>query len=316
MTTFSLYHWDYDRREPSSDMPFLTFSIAIFQWQPKASGKGLKKVNACRVHGYGLDPGQMRAKAQEICDRLNAEGATTTNPPKWLQKQYSVPKPKNLVIPRFSLDLPGPVVRSIRLAVMKRVLLSAGFVKGRGGTYIRKHGDQIHLIDYQPARFGHQYTVNLGFHYAFLVPLFAGKRIKLAQYIELDCGLRARIGSFSKTGRDRWFDYGTDRALLEQTIEQNARDSLRIFEQAAERFAQPQCLLMRTRCKLNKRFIKPWWVLNAEFAPLLALHLGRRDDAVREVERLLADSTGGWACRYQKLLAKTRRSRRRQTELS
>jgi hypothetical protein len=49
MATISIYHWDYDHRRPSSEQPFLTFSIAIFRWQPKASGKGLKKVNACRV---------------------------------------------------------------------------------------------------------------------------------------------------------------------------------------------------------------------------------------------------------------------------
>jgi hypothetical protein len=98
MTALSLYRWDYDRRRPSSEMPFLTFSIAIFQWQPKASGKGLKKVNASRVCGYGADPQSMYAKAQDICDRLNAENASVGERPKWLQRTYTVPKPNWLVV--------------------------------------------------------------------------------------------------------------------------------------------------------------------------------------------------------------------------
>ena len=55
MTAYSLFRWDDDRSRPRPKLPFLTFSIAIFQWQPKASGKGLKKVNASRVHGYETD---------------------------------------------------------------------------------------------------------------------------------------------------------------------------------------------------------------------------------------------------------------------
>jgi hypothetical protein len=306
METLPLYTWDFNRLPKDSNSDFHTFSVAVFQWQPKTSGRGLKKVNACRVCGYTLDPQAVYAKAQELCDRLTAENANASVRPKWLQKQYAVPKPERLVNPKRNRDLPGSVVRSIRLAVMKRLLLPAGFVKGQQGTYVRRVGDQIHLIDFQAARFGHQYTVNLAFHYSFLLPLFARKRIKLADYSQLDCGLRSRIGQFTKSARDRWYDYGTDRDLLQHTFEKNAQQSLRILLKAAEHFSQPERLLADSGCKLNKRLVVPWMALDGDFAPLLALHLGRRAAAISELTRLHAQSEGVLARRYEKLLAQLR----------
>jgi Domain of unknown function (DUF4304) len=303
MSLRSIYHWDFDRRMPNAEAAFVTFSIAIFQWQPKASGKGLKKVNASRVCGYGLDPQRMYAKAQEICDRLNSEGASVTKRPSWLQKQYSVPKPTELIIPRVGSDLPGSVVRSIRQAVMKRILLPAGFVRGKSGTYVRQQGNQIHLIDFQAAMFGHQYTVNLGFHYAFLTSLSARKKIRLADYHVLDCGLSARIGQFQKGNRDRWFDYGTDRALLERLFKENAADCLQILTTASKRFADPRRLLVREGCEINKRFIKPWHVLSGAFGPILAVHVGRKKEAIKAVSRLIEQNEGGLREFYENLLA-------------
>ena len=274
MTGLSVYRWDFDRRRPSVSSAFLTFSIAIFQWQPKASGKGLKQVNAGRVCGYAADPQCMYAKAQEICDRLNAEEASVLARPKWLQKQYSVAKPEWLVIPRFQTDLPGSVVRNIRQTVMKRTLLPAGFVKGRGGTYIRRHDNQIHLIDFQADRWGHRYTVNLGFHYAFLQPFFARKRIPLAKYHLLDCAFQARIGPF-KIGRDMWFDYGTDRKRLHELFEQNAADSLQILSRYSKKWADPTRWLKRSKANSSSvpRVWGRWYV--PEYATFLS-ELARR----------------------------------------
>jgi uncharacterized protein DUF4304 len=201
MPAVSLYHWDYDHRAPSPE-PFRTFSIAIFQWQPKASGKGLKKVNASRVCGYAADPETMHAKAREICDRLNSEKATVESKPKWLQKQYSVPRP-NCVAPEPAKDyLPPSVVRSIRRSVMKRILHPAGFIETKNATYVRKQDNQIHVIYFQGSKWGGQYTVNLGFHYAFLKPVLSRKPVALSRFHFLDCAFEARIGRF-KVGRDQ-----------------------------------------------------------------------------------------------------------------
>lgn len=265
MKALTLYHWDYDHRPPSTELPFLSFSIAIFQWQPKASGKGLKKVNASRVCGYGADPQSMYAKAQEVCDRLNAEHASVYKRPKWLQKTYSVSQPKWLIVPREQSDLPGSVVRSIRLAVMKRVLLPVGFMKGRSGTYVRRIGDQVHLIDFQPDKWGHRYTVNLGFHYEFLEPFFAGKRIKLEDYHLLDCMLDARIGCFVGNGHDRWFDYGDSRQRLEELFQENAALCLKILAAHQKKWADPtRWLKAGDKPSKLQRLASPWRVERPE----------------------------------------------------
>ena len=190
---------------------FLTCSIAIFQWRPKASGRGLKKVNACRVCGYMLDRNNVYLKPQEICDRLNAENADVATPPKWLQKQYSVPRRKLSWCRAFRTDISAGTVRSIRKRVVQRVLIPAGFLDGTHGTYVRQIGDQIHLINFQASKYGHEYTVNLGLHYSFLSPLLNRGRRKLADYSQVDCGLSTRIGEFKDSTHDTWFKYGVDR---------------------------------------------------------------------------------------------------------
>lgn len=265
MNTLSLYHWDYDHRRPSSDRPFLTFSIAIFQWQPKASGKGLKKVNASRVCGYGADPATVYAKAREVCNRLNAENASVQSRPSWLQTSYSVPQPGWLIVPREERNLPGSTVRSIRIAVMKRLLLPAGFVKGRRGTYVRRIGNQIHLIDFQPDKAGHRYTINLGFHYDFLPPFLAGNRIRLEDYHQLDCIFDARIGQFIGNRHDRWFEYGTSRTQLENAFEENAALCLRILSHHQRKWADPRRWLKASdeASKLQK-LASPWRVEQPE----------------------------------------------------
>ncbi|MDX1948141.1 MAG: DUF4304 domain-containing protein [Pirellulaceae bacterium] len=308
--TLSLLTWDFDHRLPSLDQSqFVTWSIAIFQWQPKSSGKGLKKVHACRVHGYAMDAHALQTKAEEICDRLNRERASVTNLPIWLRKHYSVPKPPELVIPNTQTDLPGSVVRSVRSAVMKRLLIPEGFVRGRAGTYVRRHENQIHLIDFQPARFGHQYTINLGLHYTFLQPLSARRKIPLASYHQLDCGLLARIGQLVPGGRDRWFSYGDSRDKLMAAMEGNAKLCLRIIDREARRFAEPRELLSRQGCQIEQKKVEPWDSRNELFAIDLALHLGRDKCAIRELRRLLVDASSWQRGVYGKLLRRALRRR-------
>jgi len=91
------------------------------------------------------------------------------------------------------------------------------------------------VIYFQGSKYGGQYTVNLGFHYAFLNPFFARKRVPLSDYDLLDCALQARLGPFI-TGRDQWFDYGTDRNSLEMTFEKNAADALKILSRYSKKW--------------------------------------------------------------------------------
>ena len=84
------YQWDFDRALPNGDVDFLTFSVGVFQWLPKASGRGLKKSTSIRVKGYAADYKSVHDKAQELCKRLNRDQVRSDDPPAWVQKQYSV----------------------------------------------------------------------------------------------------------------------------------------------------------------------------------------------------------------------------------
>ncbi len=56
-----------------------TFSLGVFQWVAKSSGKGLKKGNVkVRVKGLTADPDPVFAKAREIAADLDA--GTYTGP--------------------------------------------------------------------------------------------------------------------------------------------------------------------------------------------------------------------------------------------
>jgi hypothetical protein len=254
------FQWDFDRVLPADDPGFLTFSVGVFQWLPRASGRGLKKSTSIRVKGYAAEHKLVYHKAAELCRRLNHERVRSDNPPTWLQKQYSVPKPVHLVIERTSDDLTGAQVRGTRSQVMKRLLLPVGFVHAKGGTYVRKAGDQIHFIDFQAAQAGHEYTINLGFHYAFMVGFFHGTPLAPASFHNLDCGLRARIGQFTPGGLDTWYRYGSDRDQLRTLLEQNTEACLQIFAQHEEKWRHPKVWLQKLsdNGKVRPAFVKPW----------------------------------------------------------
>ncbi len=239
------YQWSYDRSPLDTDpRGFTTLSVGVYQWLPKAGGKGLKQSKSIRVMGYTAEPQRVYDKADELCRRLNEAGARIDAPPKWLQKQYSVPKPAGMVTRRSSDDeLTGAQVRSLRQQVMKQRLLPAGFVQGEGATYVRRAGDQIHLIDFQSHKWGHQFTVNLGFSYAWVPPPFHGRRVALHEYDELDCLLSARLGFFLKERKDTWFEYGEDRDDLRAVLERCADESLKVLDRAGKRWEDPATLL-------------------------------------------------------------------------
>ena len=59
---------------PAMSMNCLTFSLGIFRWLLKASGKGLKKSAVMyRVKGYTSNPEPVYKRAKEICEELDEE---------------------------------------------------------------------------------------------------------------------------------------------------------------------------------------------------------------------------------------------------
>lgn len=295
------FQWDFDQKpleevgrydhHSVGSVQFETFSVGVYQWLPQSSGKGVKKSRTIRVKGYVADPERVFKKAAELCRRLNKEGARAENPPQWLQKQYSVPKPPDLVRERNSSDLTGGQMRSARLKIMKQILLPQGFVKANDGAYVRKKWNEVHLIDFQPHSRGHEYTVNLGFHYDFVPGFFCRKKINLSACHLLDCALQTRIGAFVAGGRDIWFEYGSSLKGAKATLAQNANDCLGVFDEYAEKWRQPEWWLASATPRVNMpaKRILPW---RTDYLPLfvacIALHLGKTALATAKLKLLLA----------------------------
>ena len=293
MTALSLYHWDFNHIPTNIDPRSVTCSIAVFQWQPRASGKGLKKVNACRIRGYLIEPDCLYRKAREICNRLNEEGASVQNRPLWLQKEYAVRRPKALGREHPRDTLTASAVRSIRKQVMRRLLLPAGFVEGVQGTYARCRDDQIHAINFQASKWGGEYTINLAFHYAFLPPFFAGKPIQLSDYHLLDCAIGSRIGNFIPGARDRWFEYGNDHATVAAKLQENAELCLTIIDRYAKRWRDSlQWLTINPwKAVTLRRRIQPWHMLEhpAAFLGGIAAHHDRWEKLGDDVHSLVSE---------------------------
>lgn len=173
---------------------------------------------------------------------------------------------------------------------MKRLLLPEGFVHARGGTYVRKAGDQIHLIDFQPSQWGHSYTINVGFHYGFIKGFFHDKRLAPAAFHLLDCALFARIGAFVPGGIDTWYDYGTDRDQLQSVFEQNTLACLKIFMLQAEKWQHPKKWLenISDRGRVNPAFVKPWQLRYPHFfAASIAREVGQIGLARKHAKRFI-----------------------------
>jgi hypothetical protein len=266
------YQWAYEKNSWDSSEVGLSFSVGVFQWIPTTSGKKLKKSKTIRVKGYIAESHRVYEKAEELCRMLNAKGVRIDQPPKWLQKQYSVPKPADLVIERLSDDLTGAQVRAAREKVMERVLIPAGFVKGKGGTYVRQHGIQIHLIDFQASKYGHQYFINLGFHYSVLPGFLSGKKLRPAEYHVLDCGVSTRINSFSGASS---YNYGKDIEELKHVFKHNATACMRVFDDGLSERDDPNWWLEKGWCRVTNAPLKiaGWHLPNLSFLECIAIYL-------------------------------------------
>lgn len=242
MSATENYSWDFDRPPARWTEDYFSFSVGIFQWLQKASGKGLKKSPAiCRVLGYTCEPERVYEKALALCARLNREGASAERPPSWLQKQYSVPRPAGMVKLRTSDEFTSGQVRSMRLKVMKERLIPAGFIVGKDASYVRRDGEQIHFINFQG--YSHRLRANLGFHYTFIPPRFHQRTLPLADVHLLDCMVRGGIGSCLPWKQDGSFPYGNDREALIANLRLCADTCLDVFRRYAEHWRDPSVLL-------------------------------------------------------------------------
>jgi len=296
------YQWDYDRDLPRDDVDFLTFSVGVFQWLPKASGRGVKKSPSIRVKGYAVEYKLVHHKAQELCKRLNREQVRSDNPPAWVQKQYSVPRPAYLIPERIDDTLTGAQVRTVRLREMKGLLLPAGFVRAPDSTYVRQTGNQIHLINFQGASFGATYYVNLGFHYAFAPGFFHDRHLQPAEYHVLDCAFWARIGAFIPGGPAS-FPYGDDRGRLRAQFHENVALCLATFERFSQKWQDPAQWLdkISPTGKFRSASANPWDLREPlALAACVAKEVGKAALAAKYLKRYIDKAPQGWRAIHQR----------------
>jgi len=271
------YTWDFEHPAADTLERFDTFSVGIFQWLPKAGGKGMKMSKGiARVLGYAAEPERVYDKAVQICARLNREGARVEAPPNWLQKQYSIPRPAGKVVERTSSDFTAAQVRAMRLAVMKEHLLPAGFIVGKDASYVRRRGEMIHLLNFQASKHGHEFTMNLGFHYSFVPPLFQLVSLRLSRCMLIDCIIHDRILQYFPRGRDKWFEYGNDARVLKENLLRCAKTSLEVCDRWGDQWSDPA------------RFLEDM-IESPRIDPLAAacveLRLGRFDQVKKRLEQ-------------------------------
>jgi hypothetical protein len=140
------HRWDFERSAFVALRSVRTFSVGVFQWLP--GNAGLKKSKSIRVKGYVAEPKKVYAKAAELCRKLNEANAAANEPPKWLQKQYSVAEP--LTAKRVTV---GDRVAELASSLLSGDLERQGFRQTRT-TLWRDDGHTCQTIQFELSRWG------------------------------------------------------------------------------------------------------------------------------------------------------------------
>ena len=299
------YKWEFERSRWDVNPSANTFSVGIYQWLPKSAGKGLKKSKTLRVTGYTADSQAVYAKASQVCRKLNQSKARYEALPSWAQKQYSVPKPNNLVLHGKSNEFTGQEVRTLRQQLMKRLLLPAGFVQRNASTYVRRVGELVQLINFQTMTWGGSFTVNLGLHYTFTPPVLHRKRIPWTRIDPLDCAIKGRIGFFLPRKLDTWFSFGTDLVELSEKLGYCARQSVAILERYSVILENPSTLLLKP-----PNIIAPFRIsYPTVFLASLEMRFGRYDVAKKRLTQpILPEHRDAYIPRHRQLLRRIPRN--------
>jgi hypothetical protein len=171
---------------------------------------------------------------------------------------------------------------------MKRLLIPEGFVTGKDSAYVRQDGSQIHVVAFQP-HYNHSFSVELGFHYAFLPAFFHERKKPIAEYRFLDCGLSARPETFRGEDRIRSIPYGSDREELRRILAESAGDALRVFDRYRDPWRDCDWWLdefIHGEPNTSDR-IAPWRSTHLPlFLAVMAMHLGQTGIAMAELEKM------------------------------
>ena len=236
------YNWTYDRSEfdSSGDM-YSTFSIGLYQWLPKASGKGFKKSKTIRVKGYVADPESAYQKADELVHRLNKENVMLDSRPAWVKNQFSVPRPADLpATPKEETGLlDAAKFRRVRIRVIKDLLAPLGYDVSSSVAAKRSEPDYMSIIEFQAGQSSPRYTVNVGYHFQCIAGLGAvhPQRTGIFDYA-CDYILNTRINRLLGT-KDQWFDYCATPESAERQLRDQIQTCLAAVDALASTFPSP-----------------------------------------------------------------------------
>ena len=165
------FEWSFDRSQfdTASDR-YTTFSVGVFQWLPKAAGRGFKKSKTIRILGYVSAPFDVYQKAAELCQRLNREKVLWDKPPAWLQSQYSVTRPATEPPPPKPAadEVDARKFRQIRKRVFKELLEPLGYDVSSTVSAKLDDGVIMQIIEIQFSTNSPTYVINFGQHFSGL----------------------------------------------------------------------------------------------------------------------------------------------------
>ncbi|MCM8543427.1 MAG: hypothetical protein NE328_24370 [Lentisphaeraceae bacterium] len=244
MADDKIFQWTYEQSQfDSTGDQFSTFSIGIFQWLPKASGKGLKKSKTIRVKGYVIEAQKAYKKADEVCQRLNKEKVKFENKPSWVKNQFSVPRPA-LIPSKAEIKKDSPYInasqfRSVRKRVMKNILEPLGYDVTSSVIAKFKNESILLIIEFQAALKSSNYIINLGLHYtnvesnAAIMPTRTGILDFACDYI------------FNKRIQDNnnWFNYTESKKEAEIQLISQLKLSLQNLDQLIKAYPTAQSLV-------------------------------------------------------------------------
>lgn len=198
MNTPTTFQWDYERNPWENNEAALTFSVGVFQWLPKASGKGLKKSKTIRIKGFVAESKRVYEKAAQLCEKLNRERVQADAPPSWLQKQYALPEPPALATQIAADDLMRnrrSNHRKALLAAFASEFKQAGFKK-KAATWNKLNPETIQVFNVQCSQWDESYYFNAGI---YIRALGAKERV-----LEHECHVRERIPAHELHGWETW----------------------------------------------------------------------------------------------------------------
>ena len=136
-----------------------------------------------------------------------------------------------------------------------KALEPLGFAPVSGTTFSRQVGEQLHFVGLQFRSFCSEITFNLGCHFQGVPSMNDYHAVALNDMVELDCGLRCRVGHYIGDGfYDVWWD--PDNSEVPATLAQASWAIERAFDDCLKKWGNDGKKLLQSHVKQTKGAIR------------------------------------------------------------